>query len=112
MHDDAVEVVGPERTVRAPRAPAGVVHEVVDDELAAAVEEVGQALLAAGPLEDVGLGHLLPGQVAAGLTELVAQARELLFLEEEPLAGLQPILVGNDSVLSHGTSSVVATVPR
>jgi hypothetical protein len=38
VHDDAVEVVGPARAVRAAGIPIGRKHEVVNDELASAVE--------------------------------------------------------------------------
>src|SRR6516165_5028361 len=47
------EVVDPERAVRAARVPLRREHEVVDDELATAVEQVGQRGLPVWPFEDV-----------------------------------------------------------
>jgi hypothetical protein len=40
--------------------PARVEHEVVNHELVAPIEKIGQRLLAPGPVEDVALLHLLP----------------------------------------------------
>jgi hypothetical protein len=46
---DPVEIVGPERAARAPLARRGIEHEVVDDQLAAMLEQLGQRLLPRGP---------------------------------------------------------------
>ena len=49
-----------------------------NDELAATLEKIGQALLAAGGIEDIVFFDPDPGQFPALAGELVAQARELL----------------------------------
>jgi hypothetical protein len=92
VDDDAIEVVDPEGAALAALVPARVEHEVVDDELVAALEEVGQRLLAPGPVEDVVLLHLLPRQLPALLAELVAQAREFLLAGQVLAARLDPFL--------------------
>src|SRR3954463_1455022 len=79
-------------------------HQVVDNELAAADEEVAQRLPAVRPVERVVLGDPLPGQLATRLAQLVAQPRELLLPGEELLARLDPLLVRNDLVVGHGHS--------
>ena len=72
MHGGAVEMIGEERAARAAFLPAGTEHEVIDEQLAAAAEQVGERLLAAGPVEHVALVDLNPGQFAALPAELVA----------------------------------------
>ena len=60
MNGGAVEMVGQERAARAALLPARTEHEVIDDQLAAAVEQVGQRLLATGSVEHIGLVDLDP----------------------------------------------------
>ena len=64
VHADRIEVVGPERADRAADIVTGVEHEVVDEELATAVEEICERDLAARPFEHVPLVDGLPRQVA------------------------------------------------
>src|SRR4029079_11734820 len=97
--DDTVEVVGPERAALAAGLPVRGEHEVVDDELGLAVEQVGEGRRAARALELVALGDLDPGQRAAGGAELVALAGELLLAGEQLLAGLDPLRSRNDLVV-------------
>jgi hypothetical protein len=61
VHHDGVEVVGPERADATAGLVLRVEHEVVDEELAAAVEQLGQRLLAVGAVEHVFLLDALPG---------------------------------------------------
>jgi hypothetical protein len=79
MHDDAVEVVGLERATFAALLPTGSEHEVIDDQLAPPVEEVGKRLLATGPIEDVLLVYSLSGKLAALTAQFIAKKGELLF---------------------------------
>ena len=44
-----------------PSFPIGAEHEVIDDQLGAPVEEIGERESAIRPLEPVGLFHALPG---------------------------------------------------
>jgi hypothetical protein len=72
---------------------------VVDDELAAAVEQVGQRLAAVRPVEDVLLVHRFPRQIAAPLAQAIAQARELFLLGQELRACSEPLVVRHDGVM-------------
>jgi hypothetical protein len=65
MDHRAVEMIGQQRTARTAFFPVGAEHEVIDDQLALAAEQIGQRLLAARSLEYVALVHALPGQFAA-----------------------------------------------
>src|SRR5579863_43398 len=95
---DAVEVVGPERAALAPRLPGRIEHEMVDDELRFSREQVGQGLLAGGPVENVSLLHPLPGQIAPLGAQLIAQPRELLLLDQELFARFDPLRARYDLV--------------
>jgi hypothetical protein len=44
MHNDSVEIVCPEGAVFAPRIPFGRKHEVIDDQLASAIEKFRKRL--------------------------------------------------------------------
>jgi hypothetical protein len=92
MHDDAVEIVGPEGAALAAGLPVGTEHEVVDDQLMPALEQVRQGLSAARAFEDVWRLHALPGQVSALLAQLVAQAREILLFGQKLLSSLDPFV--------------------
>jgi hypothetical protein len=92
MDGSAVEVVRPERAVRAPVVGFRIEHEVIDDELAVVVEQVRQRLLAGGSLEHELLRHLLPRQLPPLACELLPQPAELLLLHEQRLASVEPLL--------------------
>ncbi|MGA9006212.1 MAG: hypothetical protein WB495_04800, partial [Xanthobacteraceae bacterium] len=66
-------MVGEIGTARTARFPAGAEHEVIDDELALAAEQIGQGFLAVRPFEHVFLFDLFPGQFAALAAEFVAR---------------------------------------
>jgi len=72
-------------------------HEVVDDQLRASVEELGK-----GPRAFVGLEAVLlldrdPGQLLSLSSELVTAAGQLLLALQQRLAGLQPLLAAASS---------------
>src|SRR5438034_1864677 len=100
VDDVGVEVVGPERAALA----AGVVvrseHEVVDDELAPALEELGEGPLAVRRVEDVLLLDAFPRQRAPLFAQLVAEPGELLLLRQQRRACLDPLVVLNNLVLA------------
>ena len=73
-------MVGHERAARATLLPIRSEHEVVDDQLAAPVEEVGERDLALGRVENVILLDLHPGQLAPLGAQLVASPRGFLLL--------------------------------
>src|SRR3546814_11715308 len=93
-----VDVVGLEGAAGAALLPAGAEHEVLHEELAAPGEEIAQRNRPLGPLEDVVLLDLHPGQRAALLQQLVALARERLLGFQLRLARRQPDLAGYDLV--------------
>src|SRR5262249_27642951 len=101
MDREAIETVGPERAALAGRLPARVEHEMLDDQLVMAAEQIRQRLLAVRPVENILLIHPLPGQLAALAAELVAQPGELLLLGEEALARLGPFVMRDHVVLHH-----------
>jgi len=96
---ETVEIVRPEGAVLAALVPVRGEHEVIDDELAPAVEKLGQSLPALRPVEDVLLVDLFPGQGAPLAAQFVAQPGELLLLREEFPARPYPGLVRYDPML-------------
>jgi hypothetical protein len=76
-------------------------HEVVDQQLRAPVEELGQRLRPVLGLEAVVLLDRDPRQLLPLPGELVASAGELLLLGEEFDAGGQPLLARPYRVLGH-----------
>src|SRR5262245_21667788 len=102
MNGDAVEVVHPERADEAGRVcrpgrmgprGVGVEHRVIDDQLAASLEEVAECLRPVFTLEGVLPFDQLPGQLAPLPAQLVAQPGELLLLRQVPLPCLEPLVV-------------------
>src|SRR4026208_1677598 len=86
---DAVEVVHPERAdvaggVRRPgrmgSSGVGAEHGVIDDQLAASLEDLAECLPPVLAFEGVWLLDELPGQIAALSVQLGAQPGELLLL--------------------------------
>jgi len=69
-----------ERTARATFDPVGAEHKVVDEQLAAAGEEIGERFFSGWPVENILLLDSFPGEFAALFAKFVAQARQLLFL--------------------------------
>jgi hypothetical protein len=70
---------------------------VVDDQLVLVAEEVAQGNgCVAGPVEGVELLDADDGQAAALLVDDVVGARELLFLVQEFLPSLEPLVASDD----------------
>src|ERR1043166_1429055 len=88
-------MVGPKRTMGATFFPPWPEHEVIDDELALAGEQIAECCLAARPVENIFLFDFDPGQLATFQVQCVAQFRKLLFPGEMFLAGGEPFLLGN-----------------
>src|SRR5437879_297230 len=99
MHADARKPVGAQRTMRAARCFVRMKHEVIDDELTAAVEQIGQGLPSRRTVEDVLLGYALPRQAALQSAHLLGLARERFFFLEERAARRQPFFVRNDRMI-------------
>ena len=74
---------------------------MVDEQLGAAVEQIGEALRAGLGIEDVVLLDRNPGQLAPLPGHLVAAARELLLLFQQLGARCLPLLLRAGPVLGH-----------
>ena len=85
----------------------GAEHEVVDEQLRATVEEVGERLRAVLGLEPVVLLDRHPGELPPLLRELVTAMGELLLLREELFARRVEFLLRADLVLGHRLPSCV-----
>src|SRR6516165_3180553 len=83
VDDRTVEAVGPTRTVRTSRIPVSMEHEMIDDQLTPAIEQLRQSLFAIGTVELVFLLDRLPSQRPTRLAQLVAQPAESLLLGEK-----------------------------
>jgi len=79
---------------------------VVDDQLRAPVEELGQRLRALVSVEDVLLVNRYPRQFLPLPRELVAAAGELLLALEQLTPSGKPLLTRRDRVLGHLVPSV------
>src|SRR4051812_42032938 len=116
--DGAVEVVGDERAAGASRVllvdpEPEAEHEVVDEQLGAPVEELGQGLPPVVRLEDVLLLDRYPRQLLAAAGELVALPHVLLLGVEQLAPRRQPLLPGPCPLLSHPSSlSLVSFSPH
>src|SRR4029453_7048715 len=89
------------RAARAALLPVGPEHEVIDDELAPSAEQVGERRLPARALELVALLDLHPRQLAALTGELLALAREPLFVRQKSYARCEPLVSRHDPVGLH-----------
>src|SRR5262245_49731491 len=72
MDREAVEAVRDTRAARAPRREVGSKHEVIDEELRASPEEIGEGRFALVGLEAIVLVDSNPGQLLPPSSELVA----------------------------------------
>jgi len=91
MENAAVEMIGGHRAAGATLFPVRAKHEMVDDELASAVEKGRESFLSARGIEDVVLLDFDPGQLAALGAERVAQMGEFFLLRQEFLASRKPV---------------------
>ena len=72
MHQRTLHLVHFERATDAAFGPVGAEHEMLDDELAASIEQVGERHRAVGAVEYVVLFYLDPRERAAFGAQLVA----------------------------------------
>ena len=101
MHQGAADVIHLERAPDAPLGPVRAEHEVLDDKLAAAGEQVAERPRTVRRVEHVGLLYLDPWQREALGVQFVAHAGERLLLGQQLLARGKPLIARNDLVL-HG----------
>src|SRR5262249_30605954 len=95
------DVIDDHRAARAagrrPAIDTGRKHEVVDDELAASLEQFDEARLAVRSVEDVILFDSDHWQPAALCIQCVSRSRGSLFLGEQALTGHAPFLPRDNS---------------
>ena len=96
---EAVEAIGDRRARRAAARVVGSEHEVVDEELRAPTEEVGQRRGAGFGLEAIVLLDGDPGQLLALAGHVVAAAGQLLLGLEQLEAGGEPLLASGGWVV-------------
>src|SRR5262249_39361782 len=109
VREDAVEVVGDERASGATRvllvdAVPEPEHEVIDEQLRAAVEEVRERFRPFVGLERVLLLDRDPRKLPAPAGELVASARMLFLRGEQLRTRRQPLLSRSHCVVEHRAS--------
>jgi len=80
VRERAVDVIAQERTARATLLPIRTEHEMIEDQLTASVEEIGQRLFALRAVEDILLVDLDSRQLATLVAKRVSLMRELLLL--------------------------------
>src|SRR6476620_5571296 len=103
MQCRAVEMIGEKGAARAAFAPIRTEHEVIDDQLAASVEEIAENLLPRRRVEDIVLFEFDPGQCAPLSAELIAGLGERLLVCEMRLPRRDPFVAGYDLVLHDQT---------
>src|SRR5207244_1065077 len=104
---EAVEPVRDRRAGRAPRRVVGPEHEVVDEKLRAASEEVCQRGAPLVGVESIRVVDPNPRQLLPPPRQLVAAPRELLLRLEQLEPGCKPFFTCPGHVLRHRSSLLV-----
>src|SRR5262249_50287037 len=102
MNQCTVEMIGQERAAGATRGPIRPEHEVIDDQLTASGEQIGERLFARGCREAIILLDLHPGQRQPFGVDGVAQMCGFFLSQQQRAAGLEPFVARHDSMLHHG----------
>jgi hypothetical protein len=84
---------------------------VIDDQLGAPVEEIGERESAIRPLKLVGLFHALPGHRHSAASQRITFAREFLLGSEQFKTRLQPFPVRDHFVVGHDRLLLKSAVP-
>ena len=100
MRQQAFEMVDAERAAHALQRLSRTLHDVLNEQLAAAAEQIGERHPALRRIEFVALVDLDPGQGPALLGERVAPAGEFLFFLHELPAFGDPLFTSDDAM--HG----------
>src|ERR1035438_4193714 len=101
MRDAPINMVGNKRAARASFDPSGAKHEVINNQLALAPEQVVKRFFTARSIKQVFLLYFFPGKFAALPAQVVAQARELLFLFQKFLSRRKPFRWRHDFWILH-----------
>src|SRR6516225_5576033 len=99
MHTNPVEVIGPERTTTAGPFPVRPKHEMIDYQLASALEQLGQGPLPLRPFKNIILLYFDPGQFPALPAQLISETSKLFLLEQKLFSRLEPFVCRNDLVV-------------
>jgi hypothetical protein len=102
VDDGAVEAVSNRRARRTSRRVLGAEHEVVDEQLRAPLEEVGERRAALVGLEPIVLLDAGPRQLLSSSRELVAAPRELFLGFEQLEPSCEPLVARAGRVVGHG----------
>ena len=105
-----VDGVRDRRVDRAAGLVARAEHEVVDEQLTAAIEQLRERARAVVGVEAVLLLDADPRQLASLARQLVAQPRVLLLADEQLLAGGRPLLAGSDPVVGRRSVPTLAAI--
>ncbi len=104
VDDGAVEAVRDRRAARTPCRVLGPEHEVIDEELRASSEEIGEERCALVGLEAVLLVDPNPGQLLPPPRQFVAPPRQRLLGLEQLQPGRKPLFTCSGLVIGHGFS--------
>src|SRR6266436_5383565 len=104
VDDGAIEAVGDRRAGRAPCGVLGPEHEVIDEQLRASFEQIGQRHRALVGLEAVLLVDADPGQFLPPPRQFVAAPRQLLLGLEQLQPGRKPLFTCSGLVIGHSFS--------
>ena len=101
MGQGAIDVIGEERATGAACAPARAKHKVIDNELASAIEQLSQILLALGSVKDIILLNFHPRQSQTFCIDFVAEMRKFLFFQQQRFARSEPLFLGYNLTMLH-----------
>src|SRR6266852_4000582 len=101
VDDGAVEAVRDRRAVRTPCRVLGPEHEVIDEELRASSEEIGEGRGALVGLEAVLLVDANPGQSLSPPRQFVAPPRQRLLGLEQLQPGRKPLFTCSGLMIGH-----------
>jgi hypothetical protein len=87
----AIKMIRQIRATLTALLPIGAKHKVINNQLAAVVEKVGERFLAVRSVEDVLLFHFNPWQLSSMATHFVTQPRQLFFPGQQVLACDEPL---------------------
>src|SRR5437762_4789030 len=97
MNEGTICVIHVERAARAALLPLRTEHEVIHNELASALKELGKRHLAPRSVEDIGLFYFHPGQFAPFRSQRIPLPCQRFLLRQQLLARRQPLSLGNYS---------------
>ena len=101
MDNETIVAFCPERAAWAAFVPVGSIHEVLNDQLATAFEQIGERFRTVRPFELVSLLYSYPREFAAFLTQKVTQLGELFLPGKVCFARLDPRVARNYLAFLH-----------